>query len=93
MAVLVGLTLVQDLPKVEKAVPKKESSYAPVKMQEDFKTVADRMQSGKPAIQQRQMTLLKERYELGNQPAEGAIMARGKAVQEGVRVRLPEGLT
>ena len=93
VAVLAGLTLAQDTPKGEKALPKKPSSYAPVKTQEDFKSVVDRMQSEKPAIQQRQLSLLKERYDLGNQPTEGAAMARGKAVQEGVRVRLPEGLT
>jgi len=93
VAVLAGLTLGQDAPKGEKSPPKKASSYAPVKMLEDFKTVADRMQGEKPAIQQRQMSLLKERYDLGNQPAEGAVMARGKAVQEGVRVRLPKDIT
>ena len=93
VAILAGLTVAQDAPKGEKAPPKKPSSYAPVKTQEDFKAVVDRMQSEKPAIQQRQMSLLKERYDLGNQPADGAVMARGKAVQEGVRVRLYEGLT
>ncbi|MBC8001229.1 MAG: cytochrome B6, partial [Opitutaceae bacterium] len=93
VAVLAGFTLAQDPPKAEKAPAKKPSSYAPVKTQEDFQTVADRMQSEKPAIQQRQMSLLKERYDLGNQPAEGTVMARGKAVQEGVRVRLYEGST
>ncbi|MEK6262087.1 MAG: cytochrome B6 [Planctomycetota bacterium] len=93
VAVLAGLAFAQDAPKAEKAPPKKPSSYAPVKTQEDFKAVVDRMQTEKPAIQQRQTSLLKERYDLGNQPAEGAVMARGKAVQEGVRVRLYEGST
>lgn len=69
VVVLLGLTLGQDSPKIEKGVPKQESSYTPVNVHEDFKTVADRMQSGKPAIQQRQMSLLKERYKLGNQPS------------------------
>ncbi len=93
VTLLAGLALAQDTPKVEKAPPKKPSSYAPVNTQEDFKAVVDRMQTEKPAIQQRQMSLLKERYDLGNQPTDGAVMARGKAVQGGVRARLPEGLT
>ena len=93
VAVLTGLALAQDVPKAEQAPAKKPSSYAPVETQEDFKVVVDRMQSEKPAIQQRQMSLLKERYDLGNQPADGAVMSRGKAVQEGVRVRLYEGST
>ena len=93
VAVLTGLALAQDVPKAEQAPAKKPSSYAPVETQQDFKVVVDRMQSEKPAIQQRQMSLLKERYDLGNQPADGAVMSRGKAVQEGVRVRLYEGST
>ena len=40
------------------------------------------------------MDLLKERYDLSNRPADGLMMSGGtKAVQEGVRVKLPEGVT
>src|SRR5947209_12370628 len=43
---------------------------------------------------QRQRTLLAERYDLGNRPAQGVMMSGGrKAVQQGVRVKLPGGLT
>jgi hypothetical protein len=42
---------------------------------------------------QRQMTLLAERYDLADRPASGVNMSGGKAVQEGVRVRLPSGIT
>jgi hypothetical protein len=42
----------------------------------------------------RQMDLLNERYDLSNRPAAGVMMLRGrKAVQEGVRVKLPQGMT
>jgi len=37
---------------------------------------------------QRQMTLLEQRYDLGNRPAKDVTMTRGKAVQQGVRVNL-----
>jgi cytochrome c peroxidase len=39
------------------------------------------------------MTLLQERYDLSNRPAKGVTMSRGKPVQEGVRVKLPEKMT
>ena len=46
----------------------------------------------KPAIEQRQAALLQERYDLSDRPAKGVAMSRGKAVQEGVRVKLPAGV-
>ena len=39
------------------------------------------------------MSLLKDRYDLGDHPAQGVTMPRGKAVQEGVRVKLGSGAT
>jgi cytochrome c peroxidase len=69
------------------------SSYAPVVIEEDFATVMARMVEAKPAIMQRQQELLEQRYDLGDRPARGVQMTRGKAVQEGVRVRLPAGVT
>jgi len=52
-----------------------------------------RMSAAKPAIMKRHMDLLNERYDLSDRPAEGVTMGRGKAVQEGVRVKLPGGMT
>src|SRR3972149_5355665 len=42
---------------------------------------------------QRQKTLLEERYDLSDRQAQGVTMSRGKAIQEGVRVKLRGGLT
>jgi len=42
---------------------------------------------------QRQLDLLNERYDLSNRPAQGVVMSRGKAVQEGVRIKLVNGIT
>jgi cytochrome c peroxidase len=72
---------------------KKSSSYSPVVIQEDFATVMSRMRAAKPAIMQRQKALLEERYDLSDRPARGVTMSRGKAVQEGVRVKLRGGMT
>jgi cytochrome c peroxidase len=69
------------------------TSYMPVDIKEDFATTMKRMEAAKPAIEQRQQTLLEERYDLSNHPAKGVSMSRGKPVQGGVRVKLPSGAT
>jgi len=68
------------------------SSYLPV-TEEDFATVLARMRTGKAEVMKRQMDLLGARYDLSDRPAAGVTMSRGKAVQDGVRVRLPAGAT
>jgi cytochrome c peroxidase len=73
--------------------PQTQSSYMPVVDKEDFSTTHDRMSAAKPAIMKRQMDLLAERYDLSNRPAQGVVMDRKKPVQEGVRVKLPAGVT
>jgi len=72
---------------------KKVSSYAPVAITEDFAAIMNRMKADKPAVMKRHMDLLSERYDLSNRPAKGVTMSRGKAVQEGIRVKLPKGMT
>ena len=52
-----------------------------------------RMSAAKPGIMKRQMSLLEERYDLANRPASGITMSRNKPVQQGVRVKLPSGMT
>jgi cytochrome c peroxidase len=69
------------------------TSYAPVAGTESFGDIFERMRAAKPKVEKRQQALLAERYDLGNQPAAGVTMSRGKAVQQGVRVRLPNGVT
>jgi cytochrome c peroxidase len=54
---------------------------------------ATRMANEKPKFAQRQQELLAKRYDLSDRPAKGATMSRNKPLQEGVRVRLPEGMT
>ena len=65
----------------------------PVIAQEDFSSLVKRTEAEKPTFAERQQKLLTERYDLADQPAEGVAMSRGKPVQAGVRVKLPEGVT
>jgi cytochrome c peroxidase len=69
------------------------SSFAPVVPKEPFEATVQRMSAEKAGIMQRHMDLLEERYDLSDRPAEGVTMTRGKPVQSGVRVKLPEGTT
>jgi cytochrome c peroxidase len=70
-----------------------ETSYAPVAITEEFDSIMARMKAAKPEVMERQMDLLEERYDLSDRPARGVMMSRGKAVQAGVRVKLPVGMT
>ncbi len=69
------------------------SSYAPVVERESFERLVERMVAEKAAIAQRHHRLLNERYDLSDRAADGVAMSRGKPIQAGVRVRLPEGVT
>jgi cytochrome c peroxidase len=60
---------------------------------EDFNSLMTRMQEAKPGIEERHLALLKERYDLADHPTPDVSMARRKPVQQGVRVRLPDGVT
>lgn len=71
----------------------KQSSYAPVAITEDFDSIMARMKAAKPEVMKRQMDLLQERYDLSDNPAVGVTMSRGKPIQQGVRAKLPAGMT
>ncbi len=60
---------------------------------EDFASLVKRLQLEKPDFAKRHQALLAERYDLVDHPAPGVSMSGGKPVQEGVRVKLPEGMT
>ena len=70
-----------------------KNSYAPAEDKESFVTVHGRMVAAKAGIMKRQIDLLEERYDLSDHPASGVVMDRAKPVQEGVRVKLPQGVT
>jgi cytochrome c peroxidase len=72
---------------------KRPSSYSRVVIDAEFDDVVSRMSAEKPEVMDRQRDLLEERYDLDNRPAADALMSRGKPVQEGVRIKLPAGVT
>ena len=60
---------------------------------EAFATLTKRLQAEKPKFAQRQKDLLAERYDLADRSAKEVVMSRGKPVQDGVRVKLPSGMS
>jgi len=70
-----------------------KSSYLPVDDKESFAAVHARMTAAKDGIMKRQMDLLSARYDLSDHPSTSVVMDRTKHVQEGVRVKLPPGVT
>lgn len=73
---------------LQAAVP---NSYAPVDDRETFDAVKSRMEKNKSAVEKKHRDLLELRYDLSDKPAKGVTMSKGKAVQAGVRVKLPNG--
>lgn len=73
--------------------PPQPKTYMPVVQSEGFRAVHDKDVADKPAVQQRQSDLLAARYELRDQPSDVLMSAGRKAVQSGIRVRLPDGIT
>lgn len=51
------------------------------------------MSAAKDDINKRQETLLEARYDLSDRPAPGVTMSRSKPLQQGVRVKLAQGIT
>jgi cytochrome c peroxidase len=70
-----------------------QTSYAKVDSTEPFESMMARMTAAKPGVESAHLALLNERYDLSDHPAQGVTMDRGKPVQEGIRVKLPAGMT
>src|SRR5207253_133523 len=70
-----------------------QTSYMKVDSTEPFAAFMARMAAAKPGIAKEHNALLSERYDLSDRPAKGVAMDRGKPLQEGVRVKLPAGMT
>lgn len=69
------------------------SSYSPVVMKQSFEATKQQMTDNKAAVEQRQKDLLNERYDLSDKPSKNVTMSKGKPIQEGVRTKLPQGVT
>ncbi|HUW18522.1 MAG TPA: hypothetical protein VMW16_04400 [Sedimentisphaerales bacterium] len=92
-AILLWIPIVVAVLPCTRATNARQSSYLPVVITEDFDSVMAAMKAAKPDIMGRQMDLLRQRYDLSDRPAKGVTMSGGKPIQEGVRVRLPPGMT
>ena len=73
--------------------PRGQTSYMPVAITEGFPSLMARLAGEKAGAEAQHNALLQERYDLSDRPAPGVTMDRTKPVQEGVRVRLPPGVT
>ncbi|MFL5350051.1 MAG: cytochrome B6 [Hyalangium sp.] len=65
----------------------------PIVAEESFKAVMDRDVREKPTVMRRQQSLLESRYDLANRPAKLMMAGGRRAIQQGVRVKLPSGMT
>ncbi|TVM14601.1 cytochrome B6 [Oceanidesulfovibrio indonesiensis] len=68
-------------------------TYMPVVIEKDFETIMEQDVADKPDVMKRQQELLERRYDLSDNPSDVMMSAGRKAVQQGVRVKLPEGMT
>jgi cytochrome c peroxidase len=75
----------------EVTLPKQ--SYMPVVIDQEFSSIMAEDQAAKPKFEQRQKELLEARYDLQNDPSKLMMSGGRKAVQQGVRVKLPQGVT
>jgi cytochrome c peroxidase len=73
--------------------PRGLTSYQPVAIDQPFAARMAQDVADKPGVERTHQALLDERYDLSDHPAQGVTMEHGKPLQEGVRVRLPQGVT
>ena len=73
--------------------PRGLTSYQAIAIDQPFAARMAHDVAAKPAIERAHQALLEARYDLGDHPAKGVTMERGKPLQEGVRVKLPPGVT
>ncbi len=87
----VGLSLAQ--PPAPPKAKNDDKSYMPVVIAKDFETIHKEDAAQKDEVLQQQKKLLEQRYDLRDEPAEIKASGGRKAVQAGVRVKLPMGTT
>src|SRR3954451_2687966 len=66
-------------------------TYRKTVPEEDFATIKSRDEKNKPRVMERQKSLLTERYDLSDRASSIKMSGGRKAVQQGVRVRVPAG--
>jgi cytochrome c peroxidase len=76
-----------------KKMEPKGNTYLPVVVEEDFSQTMAKDAAMAPKFQERHKQLLHSRYDLRNQPSDVMMSAGRKPVQQGVRVKLPQGVS
>ena len=74
----------------EKVDPVHET-YLPVMIEQDFESIMQQDTEQKPQVMEQQKQLLERRYDLRDKPSEVMMSGGRKSVQQGVRVKLPDG--
>jgi cytochrome c peroxidase len=70
-----------------------EQTYMPVVIDEEFETIMNRDAQQKDEVMQQQQELFDRRYDMSDQPSDVMMAGGRKALQQGVRVKLPDGVT
>src|SRR5690606_31358227 len=69
------------------------TTFFPVVSDVTFEEAMEKDVQAKPEVMDTQRKLLDKRYDLSDNPATGIAMSGGKPVQQGVRVKLTNGMT
>ncbi len=69
------------------------SSYSPVVIDKTFEQIFEQDSQDRAKFNERHQQLLGQRYDLGDQPSQVMMSGGRKAVQQGTRVRLHQGVT
>jgi cytochrome c peroxidase len=75
------------------AAPPKDQTYMPVVPTGSFEDIYKADTNEKDDVAARQKALLEKRYDLSDNPSDVQMSGKRKAVQQGVRVKLPNGAT
>jgi cytochrome c peroxidase len=78
---------------VEEKVPAGDNTFMPVMIKESFETIRQRDVGEKEKFENEQQQLLEDRYDLSDNPSDVMMSGERKAVQQGVRVKLPEDVS
>jgi cytochrome c peroxidase len=68
-------------------------TYMPVVIEKSFDEIMKKDVTDKPKYMKRQMELLERRYDLSDRPSDVMMSGGRKPIQEGIRIKLPEGMT
>jgi cytochrome c peroxidase len=78
---------------VPKEVDPNPKTYMEVVIEESFQSMMEKDVAEKADVMKRQMQLLERRYDLSDRPSKVMMSAGRKPVQDGVRIKLPKGMT